>query len=133
MLESDALRAWYGEAHVLKAVERGAVGKLLISDEIFRCAPLFRWLYAEPNRRQYRSPSAVRRKKFVKLVEDVKAYGGEVLIFSSMHESGQRAFSSPVRFGFVELTTLQSSINLRGLPPSLRTPLTLRMLRRRSG
>jgi hypothetical protein len=31
-----------------------------------------------------------RRKQFVKLVEDVKAYGGEVLIFSSMHESGQR-------------------------------------------
>lgn len=29
---------------------------------------------------------------FVKLVEDVKAYGGEVLIFSSMHESGQREF-----------------------------------------
>jgi len=28
---------------------------------------------------------------FVKLVEDVKAYGGEVLMFSSMHESGQRA------------------------------------------
>lgn len=27
---------------------------------------------------------------FVKLVEDVKAYGGEVLMFSSMHESGQR-------------------------------------------
>lgn len=36
MLESDPLRAWYGEAHVLKAVERGAVGKLLISDEMFR-------------------------------------------------------------------------------------------------
>lgn len=36
MLESDPLRAWYGEAHVFKAVDRGAVGKLLISDEIFR-------------------------------------------------------------------------------------------------
>ncbi len=72
MLESDPLRAWYGESHVLKAADRGAIGKLLISDEIFR------------------SPSVVRRKQFVKLVEDVKAYGGEVLIFSSMHESGQR-------------------------------------------
>lgn len=72
MLESDPLRAWYGEAHVLKAAERGAIGKLLISDEIFR------------------SPSVVRRKQFVALVENVKAYGGEVLIFSSMHESGQR-------------------------------------------
>lgn len=72
MLDSDPLRAWYGEAHVVKAVERAAVSKLLISDEIFR------------------SPSVARRKKFVKLVEDVKAYGGEVLIFSSMHESGQQ-------------------------------------------
>ena len=72
MLESDPLRAWYGEGHVLKAAERGAIGKLLISDEIFR------------------SPSVARRKQFVKLVEDVRAYGGEVLIFSSMHESGQR-------------------------------------------
>lgn len=38
----------------------------------------------------YSSPIVARRKMFVKLVEDVKAYGGEVLIFSSMHESGQR-------------------------------------------
>lgn len=37
MLDSDPLRAWYGEAHVLKAAERAAVDKLLISDEIFRC------------------------------------------------------------------------------------------------
>ena len=29
---------------------------------------------------------------FVKLVENVKAYGGEVLIFSSMHESGKREY-----------------------------------------
>lgn len=72
MLDSDALRAWYGEDHVLKAAERAAVDKLLISDEIFR------------------SPSVARRKKFVKLVEQVKGYGGEVLIFSSMHESGQQ-------------------------------------------
>ncbi|ORY85375.1 hypothetical protein BCR35DRAFT_302850 [Leucosporidium creatinivorum] len=72
MLEENPLRAWYGESHVMKAAERGAIGKLLISDEIFR------------------SPSVQRRKQFVKLVEDVKAYGGEVLIFSSMHESGQQ-------------------------------------------
>ncbi|KAI5479391.1 importin beta-2 subunit [Pseudohyphozyma bogoriensis] len=71
MLDADPLRAWYGEQHVLKAAERAAVSKLLISDEIFR------------------SPIVSRRKKFVKLVEDVKGYGGEVLIFSSMHESGQ--------------------------------------------
>ncbi|GAA5831292.1 hypothetical protein JCM3766R1_002999 [Sporobolomyces carnicolor] len=72
MLEDDPLRAWYSEPHVLKAAERGAIGKLLISDELFR------------------APSAQRRKLFVKLTEDVKSYGGEVLIFSSMHESGQQ-------------------------------------------
>ncbi|KAM0793117.1 hypothetical protein ACM66B_000596 [Microbotryomycetes sp. NB124-2] len=72
MLEENPLRAWYGEKHVLKAAERGAIGKLLISDELFR------------------SPIVARRKMFVKLVENVKAYGGEVLMFSSMHESGQQ-------------------------------------------
>ncbi|KAM0755950.1 hypothetical protein T439DRAFT_320648 [Meredithblackwellia eburnea MCA 4105] len=72
MMDSEPLRAWYGEEHVSKAVERAAVDKLLISDEIFR------------------SPSVARRKKFVTLVEDVKRFGGEVLIFSSMHESGQQ-------------------------------------------
>ncbi|BGP04891.1 Translation factor pelota [Rhodotorula toruloides] len=72
MLEENPLRAWYGESHVFKAAERGAIGKLLVSDELFR------------------SPSVARRKKFVQLVEDVKAYGGEVLMFSSMHESGQQ-------------------------------------------
>ncbi|GAA5977326.1 hypothetical protein JCM11641_000065 [Rhodosporidiobolus odoratus] len=72
MLEDNPLRAWYGESHVLKAAERGAIGKLLVSDELFR------------------APSVARRKQFVKLVEDVKSYGGEVLMFSSMHESGQQ-------------------------------------------
>lgn len=76
MLENDALRAWYGESHVMKAAERGAISKLLISDRLFRSA--------DPKR----------RKAFVKLTEDVKAFGGETLIFSSMHESGQRESDS---------------------------------------
>ena len=33
------------------------------------------------------------RKKYVALVEDVQTKGAEVLIFSSMHESGQRKLS----------------------------------------
>jgi hypothetical protein len=37
MLEDNPLRAWYGEGHVFKAAERGAIGKLLVSDELFRC------------------------------------------------------------------------------------------------
>lgn len=42
MMGTDELRAWYGEAHVERAVERGAVGTLLISDSLFKSveAPL---------------------------------------------------------------------------------------------
>lgn len=36
MLATDELRAWYGEEHVLKAAERGAVGTLLVSDALFK-------------------------------------------------------------------------------------------------
>lgn len=37
MLATDELRAWYGPDHVALAVDRGAVGTLLISDNLFRC------------------------------------------------------------------------------------------------
>ncbi|GBE79668.1 eRF1 domain 1-domain-containing protein [Sparassis latifolia] len=72
MLGADELRAWYGPDHVSLAVDRGAVGTLLISDELFR------------------ANDPVLRKKYVSLVESVRQKGGEVLIFSSMHESGQQ-------------------------------------------
>ncbi|KAI0750755.1 eRF1 domain 1-domain-containing protein [Daedaleopsis nitida] len=72
MLASDEMRAWYGPDHVALARDRGAIGTLLISDELFR------------------SSDPALRKKFVGIVEDVKQKGGEVLIFSSMHESGQQ-------------------------------------------
>jgi hypothetical protein len=47
MLGSDELRAWYGPDHVALAVSRGAVGTLLISDELFRCVspPFFSLLF----------------------------------------------------------------------------------------
>ncbi|KAI0052991.1 pelota [Auriscalpium vulgare] len=72
MLGSDEQRAWYGPDHVSLAVDRGAVGTLLISDELFRAS----------------DPQL--RKRYVTLVEDVREKRGEVLIFSSMHESGQQ-------------------------------------------
>ncbi|KAI0638111.1 eRF1 domain 1-domain-containing protein [Trametes polyzona] len=72
MLASDENRAWYGPDHVALAADRGAIGTLLISDELFRAS------------------DAAQRKRFVEMVEDVKNKGGEVLIFSSMHESGQQ-------------------------------------------
>ncbi|THH14883.1 hypothetical protein EW146_g5511 [Bondarzewia mesenterica] len=71
MLGSDEQRAWYGPDHVALAAERGAIGTLLISDELFRAS------------------DPVLRKKYVQLVEDVRNKGGEVVMFSSMHESGQ--------------------------------------------
>lgn len=36
MLGTQETRAWYGPNHVCLAAERGAVGTLLISDELFR-------------------------------------------------------------------------------------------------
>jgi len=36
MLGQDEMRAWYGPDHVRMAVDRGAVGALLISDDLFR-------------------------------------------------------------------------------------------------
>ncbi|KAI9448170.1 pelota [Lactarius indigo] len=72
MLASDEQRAWYGPDHVALAVDRGAVGTLLISDELFRAG----------------DPEV--RRRYVSLVEGVREKRGEVLIFSSMHESGQQ-------------------------------------------
>ncbi|KAH9951656.1 pelota [Amylocystis lapponica] len=72
MLGTDEMRAWYGPDHVALAADRGAIGTLLISDELFRAS------------------DPVLRKKYVELVEGVRQKGGEVLIFSSMHESGQQ-------------------------------------------
>lgn len=36
MLGTDEMRAWYGPDHVRLAADRGAIGTLLISDELFR-------------------------------------------------------------------------------------------------
>ncbi|EMD40788.1 hypothetical protein CERSUDRAFT_111372 [Gelatoporia subvermispora B] len=72
MLGADEMRAWYGPQHVSLAADRGAIGTLLISDELFRAS------------------DPVERKKYVQLVEEVKQKSAEVLIFSSMHESGQQ-------------------------------------------
>jgi protein pelota len=70
MLSTDELRAWYGPQHVALAVDRGAVGTLLISDDLFRAA--------DPEK----------RNRYVHMVDEVRARGGETVIFSSMHETG---------------------------------------------
>jgi protein pelota len=72
MLGVDEMRAWYGPDHVRLAADRGAIGTLLISDELFRAS----------------DPKL--RKTYVELVEGVQQKGAEVVMFSSMHESGQQ-------------------------------------------
>uniref|UniRef100_A0A7S0H6V7 Protein pelota homolog n=1 Tax=Hanusia phi TaxID=3032 RepID=A0A7S0H6V7_9CRYP len=72
MLNNDADRTAYGEAHVMHAAQIGAINTLLISDNLFRS----------------QDPGA--RKKYVDLVETVKDSGGVPLIFSTMHVSGER-------------------------------------------
>lgn len=75
-LRLDDGRAWYGVSAVEKAIREGAVGPgnglLLLSNSLFRSNDL-----------------AV-RKKFVALVDSVRAQGGETHIMSSDHDSGQR-------------------------------------------
>ena len=84
----DEMRAWYGPEHVCLAADRGAIGTLLISDERFRyvsAAILTNMIHY-----WYSSSNPLDRKRFVSLVEAVQQKGGDVQIFSSMHESGQR-------------------------------------------
>ncbi|RHZ68875.1 hypothetical protein Glove_292g47 [Diversispora epigaea] len=72
MLNDNPDKAFYGWDHVKKAEERGAVGTLLVSDELFRAADIST------------------RKKYIRLVESVRSMGGKVLLFSSLHVSGEQ-------------------------------------------
>ncbi|KAI8071254.1 hypothetical protein BC940DRAFT_269890 [Gongronella butleri] len=72
MLNSDPDRAFYGYKHVAIAHERGAVGTLLVTDQLFRSADI------------------QTRKKYVQLVEEVRAANGQVFVFSSLHVSGEQ-------------------------------------------
>ncbi|CAL1700854.1 unnamed protein product [Somion occarium] len=84
MLGADEMRAWYGPVHVALAADRGAIGTLLISDDLFRAS------------------DPIMRKKYVQLVEDARQKNAEVLIFSSMHESGQPILTFPLDVEVVE-------------------------------
>lgn len=72
MLANDSSRAFYGPGHVFAAHDRLAIQTLLITDELFRSADI------------------TTRRKYVDLVESVKAGGGDVYVFSSMHISGEQ-------------------------------------------
>mmetsp|Transcript_19667 Transcript_19667/g.54879 ORF Transcript_19667/g.54879 Transcript_19667/m.54879 type:complete len:382 (-) Transcript_19667:320-1465(-) len=72
MMARDSARAFYGPGHVFAANEIGAIQTLLISDSLFRINDV------------------AKRKRYVGLVDSVKESGGEALIFSSMHVSGEQ-------------------------------------------
>lgn len=72
VLNEDDDRAWYGPKEVSKAVELGAVKYLLLTDSLFR------------------SDDITVRKHYIALSDDTKSQGGEVLIFSTLHESGEQ-------------------------------------------
>ena len=69
------------------------------------------------------------RKKYVKLVEDVRKKGAEVLIFSSMHESGQRELHDAHLFHF--RLTLTAAFFPFCRTSSVNAPLVLSCFRRR--
>lgn len=71
MLNDAPERAFYGYGHVVKALEAGAVKLLMVTDNLFRSIKL------------------EDRRKYVKLVEDAKAAGAKVQIFSTQHSSGE--------------------------------------------
>ncbi|GAB5033847.1 mrna surveillance protein pelota [Nannochloropsis oceanica] len=72
MLSAQPDRAHYGFNHVSVAAEHDAVEMLLMSDSIFR------------------GRDFLARRRFVDLVESVKAKGGRFLCFSSLHVTGEK-------------------------------------------
>ncbi|KAF8462530.1 hypothetical protein BDZ91DRAFT_698906 [Kalaharituber pfeilii] len=72
MMTADENRAWYGPKEVARAVDKGAVSTLLLSNTLLR------------------SDSVAERRKYVRMVEEVGHSGGESLVLSSIHESGRR-------------------------------------------
>eukprot|EP00002_Diphylleia_rotans_P003804 TRINITY_DN1269_c0_g1_i4.p1 TRINITY_DN1269_c0_g1~~TRINITY_DN1269_c0_g1_i4.p1 ORF type:complete len:394 (+),score=98.42 TRINITY_DN1269_c0_g1_i4:77-1258(+) len=72
MLADDPTRAYYGPRQVFAANDAMAIDTLLISDKLFR------------------STNIARRKEYVALVEGVKGKGGKVVLFSSLHVTGEQ-------------------------------------------
>ncbi|VDD93799.1 unnamed protein product [Enterobius vermicularis] len=72
LMANEPARAFYGFKHVTRANENLAIETLMVSDSLFR------------------SNDLQQRKKYVALVESVKEQDSNVLIFSSMHVSGEQ-------------------------------------------
>uniref|UniRef100_A0A914HRP5 Oxysterol-binding protein n=1 Tax=Globodera rostochiensis TaxID=31243 RepID=A0A914HRP5_GLORO len=69
---TDPQRAVYGYRHVVHAREQQSIDTLMVSDSLFR------------------SKDIAQRRKYVNLVESIKYQGATVLIFSSMHVTGEQ-------------------------------------------
>lgn len=94
VMASDPSRAMYGPGHVIAAAEMGAVATLLLSDALFRVRDV------------------AKRRKYQALVEGVRAAGGEALVFSSLHESGEQlnqlsGVAAILRFPLPELEDME--------------------------
>ena len=76
--------------HVVAACERGAVETLLVTDALFR------------------ADEEATRRAYVKLVEDAKAQGADVHVFSSLHVSGEAL--QQVGVGSVACVTTRLSV-----------------------
>lgn len=78
MIETDPFRAFYGlerlysrVTHVEAASRRGAIETLLVSDDFLGCADI------------------IQRKRYLRIVSEVKKSGGTVRVFSGIHETGK--------------------------------------------
>jgi len=94
MMARDSARAFYGPGHVIAAAEMGAVETLLVSDSVLRA----------------RTPGL--RRKYLELLETVRASGGEVLVFSAAHVTGEAlgkitGVAATLRFPLPELEDLE--------------------------
>lgn len=106
-------KAYYSYNHVRLAADLGAVDTLLVTDALFRSA------------------SIPTRKLYVKLVEDVKAQGGDVMVLSSLHVSGEQlqqvsGVAAILKFpmeepeeGFLEETHVQDEMSVEDLEAEL--------------
>lgn len=71
-LNADDDRAWYGPREAARAAELGAVKYLMITDTLFR------------------SDDVGVRRHYIRLADQVRRTGGEVLVFLSLHELGEQ-------------------------------------------
>merc|ERR1719161_2625786 len=109
MIKSDPERVCYGHLQVKEAVEKGAIGTLMVADSLFR------------------SVSVAARKQFVEMAEAVREQGGTVHVFSSQHVSGQQlaqlgGTAAVLRFPMPELDDIDSEAGMDDGEPEAAGP-----------